>query len=579
MAAKVEWRAGAAVGALMLAALAAGPAMAQDAAGQGDASAKDSADGDIVVTGQRLSNRRALDTKRNADVVMDVIAADDLDKLPDQNVAEAISRIPGATAFQDEGAGLYVGLRGLNQEFVNLTLDGLEISSAARTFDQNLKGANLEAVPGSFLSRIEVAKSATAQYDADAIAGTVNLVTASPIDQHKHWFILSGNLGQYTTDVPPDGTKPSFKANGSFGTTFGADGQFGLALAAHYTRRRRDDLKPHAFFGSLADAAMLPSEVGGFFYQRDEESYGASGKLEFKPYKGLKLFAGLVYFDSNVGMDKTKHALYGASSDPATMTFKKAYGTLRSDRVNYGVDGSLTAQAGFDWALSDHDSLSARGSLSTSRAYQDDPRVDWATGKIASGSYSYNGQYYDYTIDDASYPAFIDPSKYGFNGYRRFADSLKKDVNAARIDWEHRAPDAFGLSFKLGAKYKDTTDSYTASNFRWRSPIADYGFGQYLSVIDWRFPGTVNDQILVSDASAIAAAAEAVGASGFSKVDSVIINGSDFHVSEQVAAGYGQLRYTGERFDVIAGLRYENTLIRAFNQGWPPLRRRPVQPG
>lgn len=554
------FRAGVAATALVLGWSLAVPAAAQDGASAVDADA-----GAIVVTGQRLSNRRALEAKRNADVVMDVIAADDLDKLPDQNVAEAVSRIPGATAFQDEGTGLYVGLRGLNQEFVNLTLEGLEISSAARTFDQNLKGANLEAVPSSFLSRVEVAKSATPEFDADAIAGTVNLVTASPLDQRKPWTILGGSVGQYTVDVPPADRAPSYKVNGSIGRTFGGD-RFGISLAAYYTRRRRDDLKPEAFFGSGASVDVLPSEVGGFFYQRDEESYGGSGKIEFRPDPALKLFAALVYFDSNVDQDKTKHALYGATSNAAAGTFSKAYGTLRADRVNYGVDGSLTGQAGFDWSLSAADTVTARGSLSTSRAYQDDARVDFATGKVASGRYAFNGRYYDYTIDAATYPAFIDPSKYGFNGYRHFADRLEKDVGAARIDWEHRAPGAIGLSFKTGAKFKRTANDYSARNFRWRSPISDPGFAGHISVADWNFPYTNNPQILYADAAAIAAAAEALGASGFSKVDSVIVNGSDFNISEQVAAGYGELRYTGALVEVIGGLRYEQTLIRARNR-------------
>ena len=543
------------------------PAYAQDAGSDSEPSVEDGGDENvIVVSGARFTSRTSLQTKRDADIVMDVIASDELNSLPDLNVAEAISRVPGATAFQDEGAGLYIGLRGLNQEFVNLTLEGLEISSAARTFDQNLRGANLEAVPGSFLSRVEVAKSATAEYDADAIAGTVNLVTASAVKAGKNWFVVKGNLGQYTTDVPTDDTDLSWKTNVSFGQTFGSDDQFGIALSAHYTDRSRDNLKPKAFFGSQDDPEELPVEVGGFFYQRDEESWGATGKLEFQPNPDVYVFGSLLYFDSNIELDKSKHALFGARSFTDTGTFDRARGTVRNDKVNYGVDDSLTGQLGLDVQLNDRNHLSLRGSMSSSRSYQDDPRVDWASGRIGEGSYSYDGQSYTYTLTDESFADFIDPANYGFGGYRRFQESFTKDVNGFRADWENRAPDELGFSVKFGGKFKETEVDYTASNFRWRNPVDDYDPTDFFGVFDYQYPFTNNPQILVSDVLAIARRAEAEGEAGFGRISSVIVNGNDFFVNERVLAGYGQARFTGEMFDVIAGLRYESTDIQARNR-------------
>ena len=44
---------------------------------------------EIVVTGIRGSQQRAMATKRNADSIMDAIAAEDLGKFPDQNISEA----------------------------------------------------------------------------------------------------------------------------------------------------------------------------------------------------------------------------------------------------------------------------------------------------------------------------------------------------------------------------------------------------------------------------------------------------------------------------------------------------------
>ena len=48
----------------------------------------------ITVTGQRLSTVAAIEEKKKADNVIDIISADNLGKLPDANVADALARIP-----------------------------------------------------------------------------------------------------------------------------------------------------------------------------------------------------------------------------------------------------------------------------------------------------------------------------------------------------------------------------------------------------------------------------------------------------------------------------------------------------
>ena len=72
---------------------------------------------DIVVTGIRASQERAVNIKRNATSVVDSISAEDIGKLPDQNIAEAIQRIPGVTISRDNGEGQFITVRGLGYKF------------------------------------------------------------------------------------------------------------------------------------------------------------------------------------------------------------------------------------------------------------------------------------------------------------------------------------------------------------------------------------------------------------------------------------------------------------------------------
>jgi outer membrane cobalamin receptor len=63
---------------------------------------------EIVVRGYRDSQAAARDIKRNSKNIVDAIVAEDIGKMPDENVAEALQRIPGLTITRDTGEGSQV---------------------------------------------------------------------------------------------------------------------------------------------------------------------------------------------------------------------------------------------------------------------------------------------------------------------------------------------------------------------------------------------------------------------------------------------------------------------------------------
>src|SRR3954466_9511165 len=67
---------------------------------------------EIIVTGTKASLGRALDIKRRTIGVVDSIAAEDIGKMPDQNVAESLQRIPGVSIDRTQGEGRYITVRG-----------------------------------------------------------------------------------------------------------------------------------------------------------------------------------------------------------------------------------------------------------------------------------------------------------------------------------------------------------------------------------------------------------------------------------------------------------------------------------
>ena len=131
--------------------------------------------GNVVVTAQRLgeSEASALERRAAAPNVVNVLAGDVIRALPNANAAEAAGRMPGVTTERDEGEGKFVQVRGTEPRLTNVTIDGAHVPGTER----GSRVPKLDDIPSDVLGAIEVSKTLTADMDADAIGGSVNLVT------------------------------------------------------------------------------------------------------------------------------------------------------------------------------------------------------------------------------------------------------------------------------------------------------------------------------------------------------------------------------------------------------------------
>ncbi|MEH6661161.1 MAG: TonB-dependent receptor plug domain-containing protein, partial [Parasphingorhabdus sp.] len=94
--------------------LLAGTAMVATPVFAQEAEADQSNEDVIVVSGIRGSLAKALDEKRNADSLVEVIQAEDIGKLPDQNLAEVLENVTGVQITRTAGVGTGVQIRGTN---------------------------------------------------------------------------------------------------------------------------------------------------------------------------------------------------------------------------------------------------------------------------------------------------------------------------------------------------------------------------------------------------------------------------------------------------------------------------------
>jgi iron complex outermembrane recepter protein len=182
---------------------------------------------EIVVTGYRQSLQTALDAKRDSNLPIESVAPEDIGKMPDNNVAESLQRLPGIQIDRsgNNGQGNSVLIDGLRQNLVTLNgdvfLTGKEFYVSGEA-SGNGAGANkqygsLETIPSELVSGIDVIKNPNAAITEGGLGGTINLKTADPL-LAPNGLSLAGLFresdAQRQNDKTPDGTLVgSYKIN------------------------------------------------------------------------------------------------------------------------------------------------------------------------------------------------------------------------------------------------------------------------------------------------------------------------------------------------------------------------------
>lgn len=198
---------------------------------------------EIVVTGLRASLANAAMIKRSAGEVVDSITADDIGKLPDPNVAETLTRIPGVQAYRFGGeAASPVG------NGSGLTIRGLSNQTAARVdgrahFTAGSREFNIEsAIPG-IVAGLDVYKNPAAEHIEGAIGGLVNVKTRKPLD-FKDDLVMAASIGGRYNDFAKKAKPELF---GLVAKQFELEngGRLGLLVAANYQQSvNRGDNNP-----------------------------------------------------------------------------------------------------------------------------------------------------------------------------------------------------------------------------------------------------------------------------------------------------------------------------------------------
>ncbi|KQU53181.1 TonB-dependent receptor [Sphingomonas sp. Leaf339] len=238
------------------------PAAQQDVPATADAPADE---GDIVVTGIRASQARAIEVKRNADSIVEAISAQDIGKLPDVTISDSLQRIPGVQIRREAGEGGAINIRGLPQ--VTTLMNGEQFLGANSVTTVQ---PNFTDIPSQLFSGATVFKSPTASLQQAGLSGTVDLLTRRPFDLKRGLTLAAAAEGQYG-----DRTKkydPSVNGLVSYNS-----GRLGILVSAAYS-----DLNLSNSFRGIQDYGVtLRTERGSDAFQNADGSITPANRGDF----------------------------------------------------------------------------------------------------------------------------------------------------------------------------------------------------------------------------------------------------------------------------------------------------------
>lgn len=253
--------------------------------------------GDIIVSGLRQGQAKAISVQKEAENIKNVVSREQMETFPDANAAEVLQRIPGVYIQRSGGDGRYVMIRGTEPRLSSVTVNGEALAS---TRNQE-RYSQLDIVGSNQMSFLEVIKAITPDMDANAIGGSVNIITKSAFDYPGTNLKLVAGSGYAQLDE-----MPLYQGNLNYSTRLGIENNIGISFTANYDRKTRGADNMEFTWDEKTDANKnkIPfalAELNLMDYNNIKDRYGLGGGLEYRFDDENKIFANVMWnkFDDN----------------------------------------------------------------------------------------------------------------------------------------------------------------------------------------------------------------------------------------------------------------------------------------
>jgi TonB-dependent receptor len=292
----------------------------------------------VQVTGQLQSLFLSQATKRDSISVVDSVSAEEAGKFPDQNVADALQRVPGVSVNRGGGESNQITVRGFGPNFVNVLVNGRTMATAAtdRAFD-------FDVLPSEIIQQAVVQKTATPDTEEGGIGGTVNVITARPFD-FNGWHAAGSAAAVNDHTGGGFGGKTTPKVSGMIGNT-NADHTFGwLASVVYYKRDHVQQTMDTGGWLSGQDFSRinpaytdvsLPQTLQGQSTKETRTRRSFNGAIDWKPADDFTVKVDGLFSEYQVDSDIRGFGLYTNTGIINSIT-PDANGTAQ----HFGVDAS-----------------------------------------------------------------------------------------------------------------------------------------------------------------------------------------------------------------------------------------------
>ncbi len=416
----------------------------------------------IQVTGIRRSLQESQSLKMSSSSIVEAISAEDIGKLPDVSIAESLARLPGVSAQRLDGRANVISIRGMGPDFTTATLNGREQASV-----NDNRSVEFDQYPSELLNRVVVYKTPDASVMAQAIGGTVDMQTISPLSHGEQTIAVAvrgemNDLGALNSGSDDKGYRGSISYIDQF-----ADDTLGVAIG--YARMMSPNQEERWQAWGYPDNANGDSVLGGakpFVRSSELERDGLLAVVEYAPNDRFHSTLD-VYYSKFVDDQRLRGieipAAWGTNGGVVATTtvdglvtegvIKGAEVVVRND-VNKRDADSLSL--GWNNKFSVNDSWNLEADVSLSKANRTDIGMEsysgtgrgTGVGAVDDLSFAYNGKggyVFDHNLDyaDKNVIKLGDPLGWGSPLGANTQDGF---INKPEIEDELK-------SFRLSAEY------------------------------------------------------------------------------------------------------------------------------
>ncbi len=550
----------------------------------------------ITVTGIQASLIKSMDIKRSSDGVVDAIAAEDIGKFPDQNVAESLQRISGVAIDREGGEGQLVSVRGLGPEFNSVLVNGRTMAtiSGGRAF-------SFDTLASELINGAEVHKTQTGKLQEGSIGATINVTTHRPLSLKD--FKVAGSV-KGTYDEMSGETNPTYSgfiSNTFLDNTVGVlgsiavsdrDSRFDYGQTAGYITHHTLNLDD----GTFHDNIFLPRNYDQIVQTERRERTTANLILQYQPNEDLLMTADMLHseYDVSYRQDILAHWFDGANIVDATLDENRTVVKLDSartsatDYLNRLSSRPTTTKAfGFntEWTVNDRLSFVADISHSEAESLNGGRTTDTVAGFI--NAYSFDNSTGS-SVPQLSFTEDLDPNRVSSNWASKFGSDISDEITEIKLDGEYIVDNGVLSKISFGGMHSDRTLATTYYETNWRVSVAHGGYPEGMVFPEGMFTIFDSDGFL-SGAGADTAnqwlmfdsyefmdfllTDDAINASSDPQWTRDVIaeyNGFDVHpdstaydVNEEVSALYTDFHMSGSVSDMlwsaVVGLRYVET--------------------